>query len=166
MPLANLACPSQAFRQVLEHVPEVFSERCPLVDSERVRYQRALLQEDVYARIVRLHRPFLSRGYHVGSQFRYSTEQCVWAARAIISSNYELLGISTSLWWSESRGHQVRSCVRERELTVFRASAVFMSSMRSAIVLCMDLFQAIDADRAEEDIKEVRVRSGSQPERS
>jgi hypothetical protein len=86
---------------VLEDLPEVFSERSPPHALVRLRYQRALLYGDVYARLVRLHRPFLSRGYNNGSPFRYSTEQCVQAARSIIESNYELLSITTSHWWSE-----------------------------------------------------------------
>lgn len=87
---------------MLENLPEVFSDRSPPHALLRLRYQRALLYGDIYARLVRLHRPFLSRGYNTGSPFRYSTEQCVQAARSIIESNYEMLSITTSHWWSES----------------------------------------------------------------
>lgn len=54
----------------------------------------------VHARLLRLHRPFLSRGYNPGSPFRYSTDQCIRAAGYIIATNYELLRVTSSLWWS------------------------------------------------------------------
>ncbi|ORY84680.1 hypothetical protein BCR35DRAFT_302998, partial [Leucosporidium creatinivorum] len=120
------------FRQVLEDLPEVFSDRSPPHALVRLRYQRALLYGDIYARLVRLHRPFLSRGYNTGSPFRYSREQCVQAARSIIESNYEMLAFTTSHWW------------------------MFTGSMRSAIVLFMDLFHAIDEDRPHGEVNEKR----------
>ncbi|SCV73560.1 BQ2448_7486 [Microbotryum intermedium] len=121
------------FRGVLEGLPDVLSTEHPPIESVRIRYQRSLLHEDVYARLVRLHRPFLLRGYSPTSPYRYSTSSCVDASRSIIRSNYELLSITGSLWW------------------------MFTSSMRAAIVCFMDLFHAIDTDRAEVEIKEKRA---------
>ncbi|KAI5474464.1 Zn(2)-C6 fungal-type transcription factor [Pseudohyphozyma bogoriensis] len=118
------------FRKVLEELPDLFSERCPPLDSVKLRYQRAVLHESVYTRIVRLHRPFLSRGYNPTSQFRYSTEQCVRSAKLIIASNYELLRITSSLWW------------------------MYTATLGSAIVIFMDLFHTIDTDMSESAIKE------------
>lgn len=59
---------------------------------------QALVQ--VYSRIVRLNRPLLGRGYQPNSAYRYSTDQCVKAARSLILSNHGLLEIATSNWWS------------------------------------------------------------------
>ncbi|SGZ02009.1 BQ5605_C033g11180 [Microbotryum silenes-dioicae] len=121
------------FRGVLEGLPDVLSTANPPVESVRIRYQRSLLHEDVYARLVRLHRPFLLRGYVPTSPYRYSTSSCVDASRSIIRSNYDLLSITGSLWW------------------------MFTSSMRATIVCFMDLFHAIDTDRPEVEIKEKRA---------
>lgn len=37
----------QEFRHVLDNLPDLFSERCPPLDSVKLRYQRALLHESV-----------------------------------------------------------------------------------------------------------------------
>ncbi|KAM0750228.1 hypothetical protein T439DRAFT_326177 [Meredithblackwellia eburnea MCA 4105] len=118
------------YKHVFEELPDVFSERSPPLDSVRLRYQRALLHEGVYSRLIRLHRPFLSRGYNHGSQFRFSTDQCVRAARLIVASNYGALKITNSVWW------------------------IYTSTLGSAIVLFMDLFHSIDTDASEQAIKE------------
>lgn len=103
-------------------------------------------------RLVRLHRPFLSRGYDPTSAFHYSTQQCVSSARSIINSNYELLSITTSHWWSESRRRRAWS------LADLPFSAVYTSSMRAAIVLFMDLFHQIDEDVSHAEVNEVSRR--------
>jgi hypothetical protein len=59
------------FRRVLDNLPSP-SMHEPI----RVQYQRGQLVEATHARLLRLHRPFLSRGYTPGSPYRYSTEQC------------------------------------------------------------------------------------------
>ncbi|KAK4704674.1 hypothetical protein P7C70_g1528, partial [Phenoliferia sp. Uapishka_3] len=118
------------YKQVFENLPDIFSERSPPLESVRLLYQRALLHEGLYARTIRLHRPFLSRGYNPGSQFRFSTEQCVKAARLVIASNFNVLKISTSLWWT------------------------YTSTLGSAIVLFMDLFHTIDTDITDPLMKE------------
>lgn len=102
------------------------------MDSPRLHYQRGLLHEAVNARILRLHRPFLSRGYQDGSPFATSTRVCVAAAKAIISGNHAMSRIANSLW------------------------SVYTGTLGSAIVLFMDLFHAIDAGTAEEDLVERR----------
>ncbi|KAL8287023.1 hypothetical protein RQP46_004029 [Phenoliferia psychrophenolica] len=118
------------FKLVFENLPEVFSDRCPPVESVRLRYQRALLHGTLYARLIRLHRPFLSRGYNAGSQFRFSTEECVKAARLVIASNYGVLQITSSLWW------------------------IYTSTLAASLVLFMDLFHSIDTDAPEASINE------------
>ncbi|CEQ42906.1 SPOSA6832_04777 [Sporobolomyces salmonicolor] len=130
-----------AFRQVFENVPDVFAERSTHIDSPRIAYERACLHEDlvitqalvqVYSRIVRLNRPLLGRGYQPNSAYRYSTDQCVKAARSLILSNHGLLEIATSNWW------------------------MYTGTLASSIVLFMDLFHAIDHDSPENEIKEKR----------
>lgn len=41
----------------------------------------------IHSRIVRLHRPFLSRGYEEDSRFAYSTKACVESAKIVVSSH-------------------------------------------------------------------------------
>ncbi|GAA6053624.1 hypothetical protein JCM3770_001564 [Rhodotorula araucariae] len=122
----------RAWRDVLEDVPDDFKEGTVATGSPRVAYERACLHEDVYSRIVRLNRPLLGRGYAPNSPYRYSTEQCIEAAKALISSNAEMLPIETSRWW------------------------MYTGTLASSIVLMMDLFHAIDHDRPAMEIKEKR----------
>ncbi|GAA5938050.1 hypothetical protein JCM3775_005323 [Rhodotorula graminis] len=122
----------KAWRSVLEDVPDVFREGHVGGLPPRIRYERACLHEDVYSRIVRLNRPLLGRGYALNSPYRYSNEQCIEAARALINNNAEMLTIETSRWW------------------------VYTGTLASSIVLMMDLFHAIDHDRPEKEIKEKR----------
>ncbi|TNY19628.1 hypothetical protein DMC30DRAFT_447750 [Rhodotorula diobovata] len=122
----------KAWRDVLEDVPDVFREGQVAVPTPRIAYERACLHEDVYSRIVRLNRPLLGRGYALNSPFRYSTEQCIEAAKALILNNAEMLTIETSRWWT------------------------YTGTLASSIVLSMDLFHAIDHDRPEKEMKEKR----------
>ncbi|BGP50795.1 hypothetical protein JCM10450v2_006721 [Rhodotorula kratochvilovae] len=122
----------KAWRDVLEDVPDVFKEGAIGAASPRMAYERGCLHEDVYSRIVRLNRPLLGRGYALGSPYRYSTEQCIEAAKALISSNAEMLRIETSRWW------------------------MYTGTLACSIVLMMDLFHAIDHDRPAKEIKEKR----------
>lgn len=92
----------KAWRAVLDDVPAVFSDPPQLVDSPRIAYERACLHEDVFARIVRLNRPLLGRGYHRDSPYRASTVKCVEAAVKLIENNFEMLRLETSRWWCTS----------------------------------------------------------------
>lgn len=120
------------FQQVLDVLPRGFSEQCSPLTSPRHRYQRSLLHERIYARLVRLHRPFLCRGYEPDSAFAYSTRQCLRAARLILASNLELIRTVNSEWW------------------------MYTATFSAAIVLFMDLFHAIDQDLPELVVQEKR----------
>ncbi|GAA5892345.1 hypothetical protein JCM6882_003644 [Rhodosporidiobolus microsporus] len=120
------------FRAVLEDVPDVFSEKNVPIDSARIIYQRACLHEDVFSRIVRLNRPLLGRGYAPNSPYRYSTEQCIEAAKAVILSNHRLLQVENSRWW------------------------MYTGTLASSFVVMMDLFHWLDHDASENEIKEKR----------
>ena len=88
--------------------------------------------DQVCCSLVRLHRPFLSRGYNSSSPFHYSTQQCVTSARSIINSNFELLSITTSHWW------------------------LYSGTMRAVSVLFLDLFHQIDEDVSHAEVNEKR----------
>lgn len=90
-----------AWRRVLDGIPDVYLQPQIANQSTRIAYERASVFEDVYSRIVRLNRPLLGRGYNAASPYRSSTEKCIEAAKALILSNFEMLQIETSRWWSE-----------------------------------------------------------------
>lgn len=92
-----------AWRQVLEGIPDVYlpqQDHLP-ESSPRIAYERACILEDVYSRIVRLNRPLLGRGYNADSPYQSSRDKCIEAAKALINTNYGMLQIETSRWWSE-----------------------------------------------------------------
>ncbi|GAA6020296.1 hypothetical protein JCM11491_005321 [Sporobolomyces phaffii] len=125
----------RAFEAILgSDVPAVFGWGRPpsLVPSARVAYERACLHEEISARIVRLNRPFFSRGYQAGSAYSYSTRQCIEHSKRLISSNLELLDLTPSLWLT------------------------YTGTLASSIVLLMDLFHAIDTEESESSIRERR----------
>lgn len=78
--------------------------------------------EGVHSRIVRLHRPFLSRGYSRGSKFAYSRDQCLNSARIIVECHYNLRDLATTgtFWF------------------------VYSHTLGAAIVLFLDLFWSVD----------------------
>lgn len=91
------------WRQVLEGIPDVYIQPQDHSHdpSPRVAYERACILEDVYSRIVRLNRPLLGRGYNTDSPYQSSRDKCIEAAKALINTNYGMLQIETSRWWSE-----------------------------------------------------------------
>ncbi|GAA5995049.1 hypothetical protein JCM5350_004225 [Sporobolomyces pararoseus] len=114
-------------------VPGIFHwDRPTWIPSAKVAYERASLHEEISARIVRLNRPFFSRGYQQDSQYSYSTRQCIDYSKRLISSNFELLDLSPSLWLT------------------------YTGTLASSLVLLMDLFHAIDTDEPEVSIREKR----------
>lgn len=139
---------------MLDGIPEVYLQPAGSPgQTTRISYERACILEDVYSRIVRLNRPFLGRGYNEGSPYRASREKCVEAAKALILSNFDMLQIETSRWWSAycesgsapaSIGLTTTSCT------------VYTGTLASSIVLMMDIFHAIDHDQPESQIREVR----------
>lgn len=107
---------------------------------------------------MRLNRPLLGRGYALNSPFRYSTEQCIEAAKALILNNAEMLTIETSRWWSASSFSSLCFSMAS-SLTggMDSRAAAYTGTLASSIVLSMDLFHAIDHDRPEKEMKEVRL---------
>ncbi|GAA5916616.1 uncharacterized protein JCM6883_007137 [Sporobolomyces salmoneus] len=115
------------------NVPELFGwDRPSFTPTTKAIYERACLHEEISARIVRLNRPFFSRGYQPNSPYSYSTQQCIDYSKRLISSNYELLNLSPSLWLT------------------------YTGTLASSLVLLMDLFHAIDTDESEASIREKR----------
>lgn len=56
-------------------------------------WKRNVMFEALHSRIVRLHRPFFTRGYTPGSRFAYSTQQCLISARQVIYTLRDLISM-------------------------------------------------------------------------
>mgnify|MGYP006876486298 CR=1 FL=1 len=64
-------------------------------------YEKIMLNLAIHSRMLRLHRPWLSRGYE-DERFAYSKEQCIRAARASLRMMGENSHGSASFlekWW-------------------------------------------------------------------
>ncbi|KAL8292556.1 hypothetical protein RQP46_001168 [Phenoliferia psychrophenolica] len=108
------------YRQVLDRLPDEWKTEHAQKEKKHPQL-RHVCQEGIHSRIVRLHRPFLTRGYTAGSRFRYSTEQCVASARIVISTHHNILDVTNNVWF------------------------LYSHALGAAIVLFCDLFHAIDS---------------------
>lgn len=63
-------------------------------------YEKTTLSLAIHSRMLRLHRPWLSRGYE-DERFAYSKEQCIRAARASLRMMSDTSGVARFLekWW-------------------------------------------------------------------
>jgi hypothetical protein len=63
-------------------------------------YEKIMLNIAIHSRMLRLHRPWLSRGYQE-ERFAYSKEQCIRAARATLRMMSDTHGTAAFLekWW-------------------------------------------------------------------
>jgi hypothetical protein len=63
-------------------------------------YEKITLSLAIHSRMLRLHRPWLSRGYE-DERYAYSKEQCIRAARASLRMMSDNIGVARFLekWW-------------------------------------------------------------------
>ncbi|KAI5480447.1 C6 transcription factor [Pseudohyphozyma bogoriensis] len=110
------------YRRLLEDLPDQFKTEHTALEQQdpKIRWRRHGAQAGVHSRIMRLHRPFLSRGYLPNSPFRHSTDQCVASAKIVISSHHNLIEQSTGAYF------------------------LYIHSISASLVLFLDLFHAID----------------------
>ncbi|KAJ5986630.1 hypothetical protein N7451_010995 [Penicillium sp. IBT 35674x] len=122
------------YRKILEGLPEAYQRENSAVDGSdpRIRRQRNIALEGIHSRIVRLNRPFLSRGYAKGSKFANSKDNCLNSARIVVDCHYNLRDLTTSgsLWF------------------------VYSHTLSSAMVLFLDLFWSIDNNLPTAEIDE------------
>ncbi|KAK9447080.1 uncharacterized protein V1518DRAFT_407373 [Limtongia smithiae] len=116
----------KGYRNILDNLPEPFKGESNSAEpeDEKLKWQRNVALEGIHSRIVRLHRPFLSRGYSKESKFAYSREQCLKSARIIVDCHYNLRDLTTTgvFWFAYSH------------------------TLGASIVLLHDLFWSIDND--------------------
>ncbi|KAK4705474.1 hypothetical protein P7C70_g726, partial [Phenoliferia sp. Uapishka_3] len=141
----------RGYRQILDSLPDDWKlERTEIEKrSPQLRWKRHICQEGLHSRIVRLHRPFMTRGYTESSRFSFSTQQCVASAKVnivlrcfrvdkrfridrklilplynkiVIATHHNILDVTNNVWF------------------------LYNHALGAAIVLFCDLFHAIDSD--------------------
>lgn len=105
------------YRAILDSLPKEFVSEVQATRDP----QRHFILEGIHNRILRLHRPFLTRGYR-NEKFRYSTKACLKSAEKVISSSHKIVDMIRRIWYCYSH------------------------VMGAAIVCFADLFNAIDLD--------------------
>ncbi|OJJ45899.1 hypothetical protein ASPZODRAFT_133766 [Penicilliopsis zonata CBS 506.65] len=119
------------YRKIEEDLPDAYRYEQEGEDL-KVRWQRNVALEGIHSRIVRLHRPFLSRGYARESKCVYSREQCLRSARIVVDCHYNLRDLTTrgTFWF------------------------VYSHTLGAALVLFLDLFWSIDNHMPPAEINE------------
>lgn len=92
------------YRKILAELPPVWQAQPSGAgaDTPEMRWKRHACQEAIHNRLAKLHRPFLTRGFHEGSPYRFSSEECVASARIVISSHHGIMDVTNSSWFSYS----------------------------------------------------------------
>ncbi|GAA6062125.1 hypothetical protein JCM10212_003160 [Sporobolomyces blumeae] len=117
------------YRMILDEMPDAWSQEHSSREEKDV-YLKAIRNaalQSIHNRIVRLHRPFLARGWTPGSKFAYSTNACVRSARVILVCHHNNVG--------------------------FAIKPMFSHSLSASIVLAADLFHHIDAGSTAAEIE-------------
>ncbi|GAA5967920.1 hypothetical protein JCM3765_001787 [Sporobolomyces pararoseus] len=110
----------KSYRKILDSMPDTWiHEHKNLEDQDPfLRSRRFGALQSVHNRIVRLHRPFLTKGYAPNSKFAYSTEACIKSAKIVLFCHHNNYG--------------------------FVVKPLYSHSLSASIVLAADLFHHID----------------------
>ncbi|KAI5479563.1 cell cycle control protein, Cwf22 [Pseudohyphozyma bogoriensis] len=133
----------QGYRKILDELPDFWKTEHQAIEIKypKMRRIRFITLEGVHSRIMRLHRPFLMRGYQPGSPVRFSTEQCVASARIVVVAIHNILEATAGLFFT------------------------YVHALSASLVLLADLFHAIDHDFMEHDIDSKKILSDMADER-
>ncbi|GAA6027373.1 hypothetical protein JCM8097_007805 [Rhodosporidiobolus ruineniae] len=114
------------YRELLDSMPDNFRQEYSALEEKDpiIRGKRYIALQGVHNRIVRLHRPFLVKGW-TSPKFAYSTEACIKSAKVVLVSHHN--------------NHDVNRNLR----------MMYSHSLSAAIVLAADLFHAISIDASE-----------------
>ncbi|BGP24434.1 hypothetical protein JCM10295v2_003347 [Rhodotorula toruloides] len=128
------------YRELLANIPDVFQHEYVSLETKDpiIRAKRYIVLQGTHNRLVRLHRPFLVKGWEPNSKFAYSTDACIRAAKIVLISHHNNININRNL------------------------RMMYSHSLTSAIVLAADLYHAIDegcTDAELESKKEVLAMS-------
>ncbi|GAA5910772.1 Zn(II)2Cys6 transcription factor [Sporobolomyces salmoneus] len=118
------------YRTILDSMPDTWiHEHKSLEDMDPfLKSRRYGALQSVHNRIVRLHRPFLTKGYAAGSKFAYSTEACIKSAKIVLFCHHKNVG--------------------------FVIKPLYSHSLSASIVLAADLFHHIDIGTNSAEIEE------------
>ncbi|GAA5897588.1 hypothetical protein JCM5296_003731 [Sporobolomyces johnsonii] len=119
------------YRELLAHMPDVFTQEYTSLEAKDpfIRSKRYIALQGVHNRLVRLHRPFLSRGWDPSSKFAYSADACIKSAKIVLVSHHNNLNINRNL------------------------KMMYSHSLSAAIVLAADLYHSIDIGATDAEIE-------------
>ncbi|GAA5923190.1 hypothetical protein JCM1841_005923 [Sporobolomyces salmonicolor] len=119
------------YRELLAHMPDVFAQEYSSLEAKDpfIRAKRYLALQGVHNRLVRLHRPFLSRGWDPSSKFAYSADACIKSAKIVLVSHHNNMNINRNL------------------------KMMYSHSLSAAIVLAADLYHSIDIGATDAEIE-------------
>ncbi|GAA6010723.1 hypothetical protein JCM11491_002915 [Sporobolomyces phaffii] len=117
------------YRKILDSMPDTWLHEHKTLEEKDpfLRSRRFGALQSVHNRIVRLHRPFLTRGYVQGSRFAYSTEACIKSAKIVLFCHHNNVG--------------------------FIIKPLYSHSLSASIVLAADLFHNIDIGTSSSEIE-------------
>ncbi|GAA5873880.1 hypothetical protein JCM8547_008629 [Rhodosporidiobolus lusitaniae] len=109
------------YRELLASMPDVFQQEYMALEKEDpiIKGKRYIALQGVHNRIVRLHRPFLVKGWQ-HPKFSFSTDACIKSAKVVLVSHHNNLDVNRNL------------------------RMMYSHSLSASIVLAADLFHAID----------------------
>ncbi|GAA6022558.1 hypothetical protein JCM10207_006585 [Rhodosporidiobolus poonsookiae] len=130
----TILCLDREYRELLASMPDVFSQEYASLENKDpvIRGKRYIALQGVHNRIVRLHRPFLVKGWAEGSKFAYSTDACIKSAKIVLVSHHNNLAVNRNL------------------------RMMYSHSLSAAIVLAADLYHAIDTGASETEVESKR----------
>ncbi|GAA6049643.1 hypothetical protein JCM3770_005050 [Rhodotorula araucariae] len=119
------------YRDLLDALPDVWQQEYASLELKDpvVRYKRYLAMQGAHNRLVRLHRPFLVKGWEPNSKFAYSNEACIRSAKVVLLSHHNNLDINRNL------------------------RMMYSHTLSAAIVLFADLYHAIDVDAPDAELE-------------
>ncbi|GAA5908273.1 hypothetical protein JCM6882_006789 [Rhodosporidiobolus microsporus] len=121
------------YRELLENMPDVFQHEHTSMEEKDpiIRGKRYIALQGVHNRIVRLHRPFLVKGWD-HPKFAYSTEACIKSAKTVLVAHHNNLDVNKNL------------------------RMMYSHTLSASIVLAADLFHAIDTGASETETESKR----------
>ncbi|GAA5871056.1 hypothetical protein JCM3774_005099 [Rhodotorula dairenensis] len=126
------------YREMLDSMPDAFQHEYATLEAQDpfIRSRRYIALQGVHNRIVRLHRPFLVKGWEPNSRFAYSSDACVRSAKVVVLSHHNNLKLDFGL---------------SRNLRM-----LYSHSLTAATVLAADLFHSTDTDATDAEIASKR----------
>ncbi|BGP57169.1 hypothetical protein JCM8202v2_004809 [Rhodotorula sphaerocarpa] len=126
------------YQELLDSMPDAFRHESISLEAEdpSLRSKRYIALQGAHNRLVRLHRPFLVKGWEPNSPFAYSSEACVRSAKVVVVCHTNNLRLNLDL-----------TC---------GLRMLYSHSLSAATVLAAAIFHAIDTDASEPELQSLR----------